>query len=752
MRYVIVLGVLILFFISHIALAQPVINEVMPHTNQSWGEDWVELYNPTNDTLVLVGWNINDTSSNDTISLNISAGEFGLIVDNDTQLGNATGCAAFNVSSVSCIELAAIGGGLAAPGDTVFLYNDTSTLIDNFSWAYNIQINGTSWGRSPDGGNWTTCTPTPGSANNCTVGGNQTNDTNVVLEIVIDPTVVINASYDLFNITIDGSCSFSYNVTIGYNITADSFVIEENSTTVSVNCSKTAVSWRPNATGEYKVCGWINATTANNNNTDDDSDCKNITVVDAPPCDLAVSISAPTVHDLGINRTLKYNITVNDSAINCTTHPINVTYWIDDLFGENVDSPYTTQNKTMCSGLKLTPQFTSWPDVVGSEAFLIKANITMPGCNDTAVTNNYAERLLVVKENRSSSSWINITDVSPSSVKWGESFDVELEVYRGNTSEDDVDIYVNGTSGTASKVSDETTIHTSERYTIYELMVPVQLKPNCDGDWPDGTYKLVASGLGQTATKNVSISGISSSTCENVTSSSGSSGGGGSECPQVLNESVGEDSNFYFVRAPSEVGIGQTFETVVRVKNNATTRRNLTIYAYAFDGNKLLSDGKANGTWQGDWEANAQTISLGAGESTNIGFMNKIKTNVTAGTYKLRVRIKDVKDLTRSLKITENATLEGCGICSCSAEPSESEGAENVTLNRTRRTINYEDPIEVIKNSVSEAITGFATSTADIARLVTERFPKPDFTLVPRIVAGTWEGFISAIEQIIRSS
>jgi len=747
-----ILPALVIILLASLAFAQPVINEVMPNPlNES--DEWVEIWNANNDTLNLSEWQVGDSTYSDDIVCGSNCttnATYFLILGNQANLTRITN------GSVTYffVDDTAIGNGLANDNpDGVRFFNTTYST----NMSYNSTTEGRSWAWLNS--TWQDCAnPTPGFANNCTIAQNQTN---VKITMNLTSPAVVNATYSgIFNVSVENksNCSALDNISVSYNVTTNGSLVLAENATISVGCNGSAGNWTPNATGEYALCGAILNSTANNSNASDDSACANITVVgeSSAECELEISIAAPEILDLSVSSKLYYNITINDTTCNETNHTLSIVYWIDDLFGNTVKSPYPSSESIECARSWTNRQWTPDP-ISGSEAFLIKANISAPGCNDTDTENNYAERLFIVKANASAQSRINITDIdqgSDDSSKWGESFDVELELYRGNTSQYAITAYVRYTNGSSTRVSEDSTVHALQQYTTYKVEVPIRLKSNCDEDYPDGNYTLIVEGLNQSANRTVTISGLSSSVCQNVTveEDGGGGGGGGGTCPQVLNASAGEDSNFYFVRAASEVGIGQTFETVVHVKNNATTKSNLTIYSYAFDGNTLLSEGKANETWQGGWEANVQTISLGAGESTNIGFMNKIKTNVTAGTYKLRVRIKDVKDLTRSLKITENATLEGCGICSCSAEPSESEGAENVTLNRTRRTINYEDPIEVIKNSVSEAITGFATSTADIARLVTERFPKPDFTLVPRIVAGTWEGFISAIEQIIRSS
>lgn len=151
-----------------------VLNEVMPHSNNSWNHEWIELYNPENQEINLSGWKIGDKSSNDTInSLKIPALGYALIVDDNVNKDNKTGCQAFDVLEGSCVEFSTIGSGLNDENETVYLYNITE-LVESFSWNPNIKSSGKSWSLNISG--WQICQPTPGLFNNCF--GNSSNETN----------------------------------------------------------------------------------------------------------------------------------------------------------------------------------------------------------------------------------------------------------------------------------------------------------------------------------------------------------------------------------------------------------------------------------------------------------------------------------------------------------------------------------------------------------------------------------------------
>lgn len=156
--------VLFLFMFFSRASAFVFINEVMPHSNNPWQDEWIELYNPSDEILNLSGWKIGDRKSNDTItSLIIYNKSFALIVDANSS--NNTGCLAFNIPSESCIAFSTIGDGLNDGNDSVFLYNASGFLVDQYSWTTDIKGSGNSW--SKNNSHWLPCFPTPGEPNNC---------------------------------------------------------------------------------------------------------------------------------------------------------------------------------------------------------------------------------------------------------------------------------------------------------------------------------------------------------------------------------------------------------------------------------------------------------------------------------------------------------------------------------------------------------------------------------------------------------
>lgn len=165
-----------------------VINEVYydPDGNHLIGSEgqseWVEIYNPTSNTVSLSGWSIKDNYSCDNLPGNppLSAGGFAIIAttsetDFKTKWTIPSGTVFIQLTG------AAIGNGLTN-GDEISLRNapcNTESIIDHISWGDNTNglnpaiprvSDGHSSERDPDGKDTDTAgdfvdrsTPTPGS-------------------------------------------------------------------------------------------------------------------------------------------------------------------------------------------------------------------------------------------------------------------------------------------------------------------------------------------------------------------------------------------------------------------------------------------------------------------------------------------------------------------------------------------------------------------------------------------------------------
>src|SRR3989344_1914542 len=151
-KKVVYLVVLVFFLLFHppvFADITVVINELLP--TPSSGNDWVELYNPSQNDIDVSGWILDDEgTSSDMLK----------IPDN-------------TIIVKQSFKLFYVSNRLNKDGDTIYLNNGTSELD---KYQYISSETDVSFGRYSDGSiSWNTCSPTPESANsNC--------------EVIVDPT------------------------------------------------------------------------------------------------------------------------------------------------------------------------------------------------------------------------------------------------------------------------------------------------------------------------------------------------------------------------------------------------------------------------------------------------------------------------------------------------------------------------------------------------------------------------------------
>ena len=125
------------------------INEVSAN---SFGSDWIELYNDSASLVSLAGMSITDNSDNPSkyvfgAGVTIGSGEYiVLYADNDPITGEIS-----------------LGFELSASGEGVYLYDSSTNLIDSIG--FGSQIAGKSIGRTGPGRTWTLNVPTPGADN-----------------------------------------------------------------------------------------------------------------------------------------------------------------------------------------------------------------------------------------------------------------------------------------------------------------------------------------------------------------------------------------------------------------------------------------------------------------------------------------------------------------------------------------------------------------------------------------------------------
>ena len=138
----IILFLFCIIIFSTKASANVLLNEVMynPETSENYNE-WIELYNPTNETINVSGWILSDNYAEDIIQGNYDNGNgstiippfsYAIITDHGTEVYEN-----YNISNNTIklyVDDKSIGNGLGNSGDKIILKNNQNVTIDQIEW------------------------------------------------------------------------------------------------------------------------------------------------------------------------------------------------------------------------------------------------------------------------------------------------------------------------------------------------------------------------------------------------------------------------------------------------------------------------------------------------------------------------------------------------------------------------------------------------------------------------------------------
>jgi hypothetical protein len=103
--------------------------------------------------------------------------------------------------------------------------------------------------------------------------------------------------------------------------------------------------------------------------------------------------------------------------------------------------------------------------------------------------------------------------------------------------------------------------------------------------------------------------------------------------------------------APRSVRVGEEFEVLVRLENPKPYAANPIIYSYVVGDGNCLSEGWTGERWSKAWTANQREVRLGPLTSATLWLKNRIRANAMPGNHTLRIRLKEVAELDRSIEV-----------------------------------------------------------------------------------------------------
>jgi hypothetical protein len=102
---------------------------------------------------------------------------------------------------------------------------------------------------------------------------------------------------------------------------------------------------------------------------------------------------------------------------------------------------------------------------------------------------------------------------SDNKAKFGDQIRVRVNIYKGDTTKYNLDVYIKD----KEQISKRSEINLYENFKNYVLTIPIQIEPNCNQKYPDGTYTIYLTGFDETTTKEIEIKGINEDLCKVIT-------------------------------------------------------------------------------------------------------------------------------------------------------------------------------------------------------------------------------------------
>ena len=465
-------------------------------------------------------------------------------------------------------------------------------------------------------------------------------DKDLQIELFLNNPVYTSTEYTkLFKITnldhISGQTD-SILITIYYNITKNNSLVKEDLFSLTINSYTTSNTGLAifNSTGTYGICGNIITSSYPDNNSGNNIACQEFIIEDTNniSCDVSINISVDKTLYNNQETIEFYNILTNESF------SFIIEYWIEDLFENIVKSKTNTSN---------TNQKSYTPNIDETDRILVIKNKLMGiSCNNSGEEESEIQVIVIKEENLEDDSSISIKDTSPSSIEFGSIVRVEIDTYKGDTNKKVIEAWVEGADG--KKISSANSkITLNKKYSQYSFTLPLQLKPNCNNDFNDGSYILFVEGLSVSDQYLIDIEGKTPSLCgveyiENPNSNY--------LCNDETNNEQKSTRGFYYsiFSVPSTIENNKSFIATINLTNKDDYSHNISIWSYVYKG--AIS-------YSGNRTANLNILVLPPATTILLNLTNKV-LNADSREYKLKIRInKDNqqtnKEITRNIRVIE---------------------------------------------------------------------------------------------------
>lgn len=314
-------------------------------------------------------------------------------------------------------------------------------------------------------------------------------------------------------------------------------------------------------------------------------------------------------------------------------------------------------------------------------------------CEDHAPTDNAVSRLLAINSHiREFGSWIEITKLSlgkDERARWGEQVPLQIEVYKGNTSQSTLEISLEQRGKSLGK---PVVLKLPELFRLFSFTVPLQLPAPClVPDLEDGEVDVLVEGLGEREETSFQVEGTIPQACPNSSRQ---------EANSSARESSRRDGWEDSVDIPAVVVSGATVPIQLTITNSGNSgkeeQEEYAVWAYVYRGNRCYSC--ANRTLERD--AQKKIVKVKNGEQLQVLLALPLDF-MEDGVYKVKVFTqkegrKTPKEAIREMVVTSSSSLVASSLSSSSIEQSAQQSLQQLSRSAGREISSEEASLEAI--------------------------------------------------------
>ena len=195
-------------------------------------------------------------------------------------------------------------------------------------------------------------------------------------------------------------------------------------------------------------------------------------------------------------------------------------------------------------------------------------------------------------------------------ISFGDAMEIKLEIYKPDLRKNSINLVLENDN---YKISEEINFNIYGKYVNYTINMPLQVYPNCNSRFSEGSYKLKVYGIDTRDEKEVEVYGLNNKICS------------------IKENKEDEGVKIEMLQVPERLNEDDEIITKIKLTNNSTKSQEIEVWSYIYNDKESLT---------GDVQENLKQIKLNPNSESIVELKNNFDGHIEEGDYKIKVRIK----------------------------------------------------------------------------------------------------------------